>query len=173
MCNCDSRGRLDPVASVPCFHAPPGGLRSGALTRLGKSTQEGRLGKGGPSDFRPKPDPVFGFGRIGTLATFLKPNSVNQNCAFRGPDLHAQQEYHPTLIILSKVHTRIQVRYLVRVAVARERGPALEFAKAALSRLAPARVVNAGIHVGIEAILVRIREIPCGRRLLLDETNLD
>ena len=49
------------LASVPCFHAPLRALRSGTLTRLGKSTQKGCLGIGGPSDFRLRPDPVFGW----------------------------------------------------------------------------------------------------------------
>ena len=67
-------------------------------------------------------------------------------------------------VIFLQVHAGVEAGDLVLITVEHE-GVALEdFAEAAFFGLAPARMIDVGIHVGIEAVLVRVGEIPgCGR----------
>jgi hypothetical protein len=48
-----------------------------------------------------------------------------------------------------------------------------ELADAALARLRPARVVDGGVHVGVEAVLVGRRVVPRRARLPVGEADLD
>src|SRR5437899_7247070 len=76
-----------------------------------------------------------------------------------------------TLVELLQIHPRVERRDLVRVAVEHERLAAPELADAPLGGLAPARVVDGGVHVGVEAVLLRRRFVPGRLRLLLGETD--
>src|SRR5215204_3488853 len=55
--------------------------------------------------------------------------------------------------VFLQVHARIQAGDLVGVAVEGQRGPPTEVADATLGGLAPARVVDGGVDVGVEAVL--------------------
>ena len=81
------------------------------------------------------------------------------------------------LIALSEVpdqiHPRIQFRHLIGVAVEREGRPLEQLADAALSRLAPARVIHRGVHIAIETVFVTRDFIPRGPRLGLGEADPD
>src|SRR5215510_11544408 len=57
------------------------------------------------------------------------------------------------LVVLLQVHARVERRDLIAVPVERQRLPATELADAALGRLTPARVIDRGIHVRVEAVL--------------------
>src|SRR3989442_8099633 len=72
-------------------------------------------------------------------------------------------------IVFTEVHSVVEARDLVAIAVKHQRVPLEKFAQAAFFLLAPARMVHAGIHVGIETVFMRIRKIPRRGRLILDE----
>src|SRR5438445_5055993 len=72
-------------------------------------------------------------------------------------------------IVFTEVHSVVEARDLVAIAVKHQRVPLEKFAQSALFLLAPARMVHAGIYVGIEAVFMSIRKIPRRRRLILDE----
>src|SRR6266567_892506 len=79
-------------------------------------------------------------------------------------------------VVLLQVHSVIQRRYLFGVAVEHESSAALVVerqADAALGILAPAGMVHAGIHVGVEAVLLGSLLIPGGGRLLVEEAHRD
>src|SRR2546428_2994412 len=76
-----------------------------------------------------------------------------------------------TLVERLQIHPRVERRDLVRVAVEHERLAPAELADAPLGGLAPARVVDGGVHVGVEAVLLRRRLVPGRLRLLLGETD--
>src|SRR5256712_12361343 len=76
-----------------------------------------------------------------------------------------------TLVELLQIHPRVERRDLVRVAVEHERLAAAELADAPLGGLAPARAVDGGGHVGIEAVVLRRRLVPRRFRLVLCETE--
>src|SRR5690606_11704051 len=68
--------------------------------------------------------------------------------------------------ITAQVQSRIQAGYLIGVAVERKGRAHPQCANAALSRLAPARVVDFRIHVRIETVLPRCCQIPGRARLV-------
>src|ERR1051325_431688 len=76
------------------------------------------------------------------------------------------------LKVFPQVHALIQRRDLVAVAIKRKRFALQEFSDAPLGRLAPARVIDLGVDVGIEAVLRRSGLHPGRGRRLLDEANL-
>src|ERR1700730_3096139 len=76
-------------------------------------------------------------------------------------------------VILLQVHSGVHASDLIAVAVEHESVAAEDFAEAAFLSLAPARMVDGGIHVGIKAVFVRSRERPCGRRLAFHKFNFD
>src|SRR5580658_6994914 len=53
--------------------------------------------------------------------------------------------------ILLQVHALVHIRHLIAVAVEHQRVPLKEFANTPLLGLAPARMVNIRIHVGVKA----------------------
>src|SRR6202023_150748 len=59
------------------------------------------------------------------------------------------------------------------VTIKHERGALEDFTEAAFLRLGPARVVDAGIHVGIETVFIGSQTVPGGWRHLLLKLNLD
>src|SRR6185436_13133492 len=75
-------------------------------------------------------------------------------------------------IVLLQVHPRVQRGHLVAVAVERQ-GLALdELADAPLAGLTPARVIDVGVHVRVEAVLAGRGDVPRGGRLVLDQAHL-
>src|SRR5262249_44854930 len=75
-------------------------------------------------------------------------------------------------VVAPQVHARIERCDLVAVAVEHLRLPPQELADAAFGRLAPARMVDRGVDVGVEAVLARRLILPGVERLLLDELDL-
>src|SRR6266436_4793946 len=76
------------------------------------------------------------------------------------------------LVILAQIHTGVQAGDLIGVAVEHQSFMSFEeFGEAALASLAPAGMIDFGIHVGIEAVLLRGIEIPRSGRLVFDKTN--
>src|SRR6266404_6732756 len=76
------------------------------------------------------------------------------------------------LVILAKVHARVEAGDLVAVAIEQQSLVRLEkFREAAFASLAPARMVDFGIHVGVEAVLLRGIKIPRSGRLVFDEAD--
>src|SRR5438034_3753016 len=75
------------------------------------------------------------------------------------------------LVELPEIHAGVEVRDLVGVAVERERGAAPELADPPLGGLAPARVVDRGVDVRVETVLLRRGLVPRGWRLLTREPD--
>src|SRR5206468_1196895 len=67
------------------------------------------------------------------------------------------------LVELPEIHAGVEVRDLVGVAVEGERGTAPELADPPLGGLAPARVVDRGVDVRVETVLLRRGLVPRGR----------
>src|SRR2546426_7415806 len=84
---------------------------------------------------------------------------------------HGNGRARRTLEELAQVHAGVEAGHLLGVAVEGQRRPATELADPSLGRLAPAWMVDRRIHVRVEAVLVRCREVPRGRRLRLHETD--
>src|SRR5689334_22805874 len=76
-----------------------------------------------------------------------------------------------TLEVLFQVHTRIEVRYLVGIAIKRQGGTLREFPEAAFTCLDPPWVWHIGVHIGIEAILLRSRSHPGRHWLFLNKAH--
>src|SRR5262245_7777737 len=76
-------------------------------------------------------------------------------------------------IVLFQIHSLVQARDLLAVAVEHESLAAEEFADAPLGRLAPSRVINFRVDVGVKAVLLGLHRVPSGRRLLLHKAELD
>src|SRR5271157_6255414 len=74
--------------------------------------------------------------------------------------------------ILLQVHSAVQRRHLVAVAVEHQRGTLEELADAALLRLAPARMVHIRVHVRVEPVFVRCCLRPGRDRLLIHQPDL-
>src|ERR1019366_6810971 len=74
-------------------------------------------------------------------------------------------------VILAQIHPGIKAGDLIAVAVKHERLALDELAQAAFGGLAPAGMIDRGIHIRIEAVLARAGEIPSGGRRLLDELD--
>src|SRR5262245_26898758 len=72
---------------------------------------------------------------------------------------------------LPQVHPGVERRHLIAVAVERKRLPPPELADPALGGLAPAWMVHGGVHVGVEAVLLRRRLLPRGLGLLAHEAD--
>jgi len=64
-----------------------------------------------------------------------------------------------------QVHAGVERSHLIRVAVEQQRLVHEDFAEAPFGGLAPARMIDVGIHVGIKAILIGSEAVPGGRRL--------
>ena len=78
------------------------------------------------------------------------------------------------LEILLQVHAAVQASHLIAVAVEHlSRRIFEESRQADFPGLAPARVIHLGIYIGIEAILMRVCDVPGCRRLVFDEFNFD
>ena len=80
----------------------------------------------------------------------------------------------PASKVLAQVHPVVERCHLIGVAVEHERGAALLIegqADAALGLLAPAGMVDVGIHVGVEAVFVGRLIVPGGGRLLVEEAH--
>src|SRR6185503_6919464 len=73
--------------------------------------------------------------------------------------------------VLSEIQAGVQARDLIGIAVEHERSLTTELADAALARLGPPRVVDFGVHVRVEAVLARIRDLPRVHRLLVRERH--
>src|SRR5690606_35209466 len=82
----------------------------------------------------------------------------------------------PASEILSEIHAAVQRRHLA-VAVEHQRRPLLReetvLTDAPLAGLRPSRMIDLRVDVRIEAVFVGSCQIPGGRRLFLDEANLD
>src|SRR5690606_39190554 len=72
-----------------------------------------------------------------------------------------------------QVHPCVHVRDLLRVAIEHQRVAAAELADTAFRGLAPARVIDIGIHVRVEAVLMGRGLHPRGDGLLLHEPDRD
>src|SRR5690606_1672573 len=75
-------------------------------------------------------------------------------------------------IVPAQVHPAVQRRDLICVAIEHQGGSLEEIANAPLARLAPARMIDLGIHVGVEAVLARQDAIPGRTRHLAGEADL-
>src|SRR5690606_244974 len=75
-------------------------------------------------------------------------------------------------VVPSQIHSCVQRSDLFCVAVERQRRTLEEFADPALARLAPARVIDFRVHIGVEAVLARDRDVPRRCRLTLTEVDL-
>src|SRR5579871_5086640 len=75
------------------------------------------------------------------------------------------------LVILAKIHARVQSGHLIAVAVEFYGGSHGELGDAPLLGLAPARVIDFRVHVGIKSVLVRSGQVPGGRRLFLNQAD--
>src|SRR5690348_3695352 len=76
------------------------------------------------------------------------------------------------LVILAQIHTGVEARDLVAVPIEHQSFVRLEpFREAALAGLAPARVIDLGIDVGIEAVLLGRIEVPRSGWLVFDKTD--
>src|SRR4029077_2182611 len=60
-----------------------------------------------------------------------------------------------TLIVLPQIHAAVQAGHLIPVAVEQHRLSHEELADTPLLSLAPARVIDGRIHVGVKAVFVR------------------
>src|SRR5437667_6816102 len=76
-------------------------------------------------------------------------------------------------VVFLQVHPVVQARNFVAIAVEGQGLALEELAQAPLSRLAPARMVDGRIYVGVEAVLVGVGQAPGGWRLLFRELDLD
>src|SRR5574341_2281356 len=70
------------------------------------------------------------------------------------------------LVILPQVHPSVQRCDLVGVSVEHQRLPPPKLPDAPLGRLAPPRMVNCRVHVGVEAVFSWRRFLPRGVGLL-------
>src|SRR3954469_21628375 len=77
------------------------------------------------------------------------------------------------LVVLLQIHAGVHARNLVAVAVEHQRPAFQELADAPLGRLAPPRVIDGGVDVRIEAVLLRRRFLPGVQRLPFRELDLD
>src|SRR5882672_3765009 len=77
------------------------------------------------------------------------------------------------LVILLQVHAVIEAGDLLAITIKHERGALEDFAEAAFLRLSPARVVDAGIHVGVKTVFIGSHAVPGGWRQLLLKLDLD
>src|SRR6185295_6755743 len=81
------------------------------------------------------------------------------------------------LVVGLEVEPGIEACHLLAVAVEHQRWPPLHeqsaLADTALGGLAPARMVDVGIDVGIKPILARVLQVPGAGRLLLGEADSD
>src|SRR5262245_18596707 len=77
------------------------------------------------------------------------------------------------LIILLLIHSPVEVRDLFAVTVEHQSLSPEEFTDAPFRGLAPARMVDFRVHIGIETVFLRLHHIPRRRRLFLDEADLD
>src|SRR5690606_33421371 len=75
--------------------------------------------------------------------------------------------------VLLEVHALVELGHLFGVAVEHQRAPAAQFADAPLGGLAPARMADLGIDVGVEAVFVRGGLVPGGGGLLVGEPDGD
>src|ERR1051326_1327969 len=92
----------------------------------------------------------------------LRPNRTARSESLKG-----------ALEIPPEIHAGVERRDLVAVAVEHLRLVALEEARQPLlGRLAPARMVDRRVHVGVEPVLVRRLQLPGVHRLFLDEPDL-
>src|SRR3972149_4903824 len=64
------------------------------------------------------------------------------------------------LVKLLQIHPGIHRSHLVGIAVERERFPPPELSDPSLGRLTPARVIDVGVHVRVEAVFPRRRLLP-------------
>src|SRR5229473_2506265 len=72
------------------------------------------------------------------------------------------------LVVLPQVHSVVQLRHLVAVPIEHlGRVISEQTGQTDFLRLAPPRMVDGWIHVGVEAVLVRLRPLPAVHRLLL------
>src|ERR1041384_8751422 len=75
------------------------------------------------------------------------------------------------LEVPGEIHALGQGSDLGGIAVEGKGGAPSQVADAALGSLAPARMIDLGIDVGVEAVLVGGRAVPSRRRLLLGEAD--
>src|SRR5687767_12324858 len=77
------------------------------------------------------------------------------------------------LVVFCQVHPRVQFSHLVAVAVEQDGRRNLEQSgQPDFLRLAPARMVDGRIDVGVEAVLAGLSALPAIERLLLGEPDL-
>src|ERR1700680_2804623 len=75
--------------------------------------------------------------------------------------------------ILAQIHAGIERGHLVGIAVEHQGRTAQKFAQTALFGLAPAGVIDVGVHVRVETVLTRVRNIPSGRRFILHKADFN
>src|SRR5258707_997943 len=81
---------------------------------------------------------------------------------------------HSRLVVLAQIHARVEAGDLIAVAVKHQGLVRFkEVGQAALASLAPARMIDRGVNIGIEAVFLRGRHIPGCRRLIFDKTDLN
>src|SRR6266508_4687042 len=76
-------------------------------------------------------------------------------------------------VVLSQIHPRVQARNLIAVAVEQLRFPHEELADAPLGALiAKCRARATRVHIRVERVILRYRDLPARRGLFLDEPDL-
>src|SRR6185369_9903037 len=76
-------------------------------------------------------------------------------------------------VVLLQVHPGVERRHLLGISVERKCGAAAKLTDAPLVRLAPARMADGRIDVGVEAVFLRRRLFPGGLGLLADQPDPD
>ena len=77
----------------------------------------------------------------------------------------------PHLEIPFQIHASVEARDLIPVAIEHQRGPFQEFAEPPFLGLAPSRVIDVGVYIRVEAVLMRVRDIPGRRWQVFDEAD--
>src|SRR5689334_12343948 len=79
------------------------------------------------------------------------------------------------LVVGLEVEPAIKARHLLSITVEHQGWPALHeqpaFADPPFRRLAPARVIDVGIDVGVKTIFAGVLQVPGARRLLVGEAD--
>src|SRR5580692_8008461 len=76
-----------------------------------------------------------------------------------------------TLVVFLQIHAAIHAGHLIAVSVEHQRFALEYLAQAALRSLAPTRMIDVGIHVRVETVLVGSGAIPSGGWLTFSEAD--
>src|SRR5262249_21430374 len=148
-------------------HERPKRMRSGVMARLASKS----LSVQSPSQFVTK---LMGLAlRSRVAARYSRTTSGARQTAQTAIFSRTRDRRDIPSVQLSHVHSGVERRALVLVAVEHRRLAPPELADAPLRRLAPARVIHGRIDVGVEPVLLGRGRIPRRLGLLVDEPDPD